>query len=57
MLPGIILPKQEVNEEPSLSGVEKGQLCSVNVIENRCTNCALIITQCIVDNKYYNCCK
>ena len=32
MLPGVILPKLEV---PELKGVERGQLCSVNLIGNR----------------------
>ena len=32
MLPGVILPKSGV---PELKGVEKGQLCSVNLARNR----------------------
>ena len=32
MLPGVILPKSEV---PDLTGVEKGQLCSISLVGNR----------------------
>ena len=33
MLPGVILSKSEV---PEMKGVEKGQLCSISLVGNRC---------------------
>ena len=48
MLPGIILPRNEV---PSLSVVEKGQLCSVNIVENRYITCSLFL-RCYIIIKY-----
>ena len=32
MLPGVVLPRSKV---PELKGVEKGQLCSINLVGNR----------------------
>ena len=39
MLPGVVLPRLEV---PELKGVEKGQLCSINLVGNRYCNSVYI---------------
>ena len=35
MLPGVVLPKVDGIEESGLKRVEKGNMCSVNVVGNR----------------------
>ena len=35
MLPGVVLPKVDGIEESGLKQVEKGNMCSVNVVGNR----------------------